>query len=71
MMASALLDEQGLQAILDEANYHGLDLTDVFESMSGFCEKVLWTLLEHPNVVEVAHRFCEADHLPTTYWVRR
>jgi hypothetical protein len=70
-LVTALADEQGIQAILDEAEYHGLDLTSSFESMSGFCDKALWTFLEHRTMAEVAHRFCEAERFPASYWVRR
>jgi hypothetical protein len=70
-LVTALADEQGVQAILDEADYHHLDLTDAFESMPGFFDKALWTFLEHRGVAEIAHRFCEAERFPASYWVRR
>ena len=70
-LVAALADEQGIQAILDEAEYHRLDLTDDFESLPGFYDKALWTFLEHRDMAEVAHRFCEAERLPASHWVRR
>jgi len=70
-LVTALADEQGIQAILDEAQYHGLELTEAFESMSGFYDKALWTFLEDRDVAEVAHRVCEAERFPASYWVRR
>jgi hypothetical protein len=70
-LVASLADEQGVQAILDEADYHHLDLTDAFESMPGFFDKALWTFLEHQGVAEVANRFCEAERFPASYWIRR
>jgi hypothetical protein len=70
-LVTALADDQGIQAILDEAGYHHLDLTDAFESMPGPFDKALWTFLEHRSVAEVAYRFCEAERFPASYWVRR
>jgi hypothetical protein len=70
-LVTSLADEQGVQAILDEADYHHLDLTDAFESMPGFFDKALWTFLEHRGVAEVANRFCEAERFPPSYWIRR
>jgi hypothetical protein len=70
-LVTALADEQGVQAILDEADYHHLDLTDAFESMPGFFDKALSTFIEHRRVAEVAYRFCEAERFPANYWVRR
>jgi len=70
-VVTALADDQGIQAILDEASYHHVDVTDAFESMPGFFDKALWTFLEHQGVAEVAYRFCEAERFPASYWVRR
>ena len=70
-VVTGLADEQGVQAIIDEANYHNLDLTDPFESMPGFFDKALWTFLEHKGVAEIAYRFCEAERFPESFWVRR
>jgi hypothetical protein len=70
-LVHALADDQGIQAMLDEGEFHGLDLASAFESMPGFYDKALWTLLEHPRVAEVAYRFREADRFPTSFWVRR
>jgi hypothetical protein len=70
-LVTGLADEDGIQAILDEAEYHRLDLADDLESQRGLHDKALWTLLEHRDVAEVAYRFCEADRLPRNYWARR
>lgn len=70
-MVNALADEPGVQTILEEGQYHGLDLARAMEPFRGFHDKVLWAFLEHPKVVEVAYRFREADEFPLSYWVRR
>lgn len=70
-LVATLADEEGIQAILDEAEYHRLDLTDDLEGLRGLHDKALWTFLEHHDIAEVAHRFCEAERLPPSYWVRR
>ena len=66
-----LANELGIRALLDEAAFHSLDLVPDLEEWPGFHDKALWALLEHGTLVEVAARFCEADHLPYSYWVRR
>lgn len=70
-LVDLLADEQGIQAMLDEASFHGLDLLLEFEEMSGFHDKALWTMLEHPRIVDIAARFREAELFPDSYWVRR
>ncbi len=70
-LVSGLAEEEGMQAILDEAEYHHLDLVDDLERLRGLYDKALWIFLEHHDVAEVAYRFCEADRLPRTYWARR
>jgi len=67
----SLADEPGIQAILDEGQFHDLDLVAEFKRLEGFHDKVLLTLLDHRTVVEVAAKFREADELPHRYWYRR
>ncbi len=66
-----LADEEGIKTILDEGRFHRDDLEPVFAPMEGFYDKVVWTFLEHPDYVEIAARFREADQLPGNYWLRR
>jgi hypothetical protein len=66
-----LADDEGIKTILEEGYFHGDDLEPVFAPMAGFYDKVVWTFLEHPNYVEIAARFREADQLPGNYWLRR
>ena len=70
-LVDLLADEQGIQAILDEAGFHDLGLVSAFEELPGFQDKALLAFLEHRGIVEVAARFREADRLPNSYWVRR
>src|SRR5208283_5263876 len=52
-LIDSVADEQGINAILEEGRFHG---------------KVLWTFLEHPEYLETAAMFREADELPRNYW---
>jgi len=70
-LVTALADEQGIQAILDEAQYHQVDVNDAFDSKPGFLDRALWTFLEHPRIAEVARLLSEVDRFPTTSWIRR
>ena len=70
-LVDLLADEQGIQAIIDEAGFHDLDLVPAFDELPGFQDKALLALLDHRGIVEVAARFREADRLPNSYWVRR
>lgn len=44
-----MANEAGIKAILDEANYHEENLTEIFSSFKGFHEHVFWTFLNRPN----------------------
>lgn len=70
-LVDLLADELGIQTLISEAAFHDLDLVPAFESLAGFHDKALWTLLEHRNVVDVAARLWQADRLPDSAWYRR
>lgn len=61
----------GEQTLLDEARYHGVDLTDVFRKLGGFHDRALHVFLELPSAFEVALRFEDADRAPQRYWRKR
>jgi hypothetical protein len=64
----ALATKEGLITIIEEARFHGLDLTKSFEGLSGLHEKVLWTYLNQTKVFGSAGRLDQADRLNARYW---
>lgn len=66
-----LATEGGNKAILDEAQFHGEDLTGPFAKLDDFHERALWTLLERPKFWPGAVYFHRADSVPQSYWRER
>jgi hypothetical protein len=69
--AEELSNEQGIQAIVEEGQFHGLDLAPELDQLDGFRDKVMWVALNHPRVFEVAGIINRAHTLPQRYWRRR
>lgn len=69
--AEELSNEQGIQAIVEEGQFHGLDLAPELDQLDGFRDKVMWVALHHPRVFEVAGIINRAHTLPQRYWRRR
>ena len=69
--AEELATEQGIQAIIEEGQFHGLDLASELEEFEGLRDKVMWVALNHPHVFEVAGIINRAHALPQRYWKRR
>ncbi len=67
----ALASEGGINAILDEAVFHGLDLAPPFAGLGSFNERAFWTLLEHPNCWDGALAFYHADSVGARSWRKR
>lgn len=61
----------GVRAIIEEGHFHGLDLTDDLNEQDGYVNKAFWTLLEHPDVFDVAQLMNRADHLNRKYLRKR
>src|SRR5581483_7113250 len=66
-----LATEGGNNAIPDEAQFHGEDLTETFSKLDDFHERAMWTLLERPKYWPGAVDFHRADSVPHSYWRRR
>jgi hypothetical protein len=66
-----LATEQGIKAIIEEGQFHGLDLAPVLEDIEGNRNKVMWVALHHPRVFEVAGIINGAHTLPQRHWRRR
>lgn len=61
----------GTRAIIEEGRFHDLELTGDLDSLDGYVNKALWTLLKHPQVFDVAQLLNRADHLSGRYWRKR
>jgi hypothetical protein len=67
----AMATANGTRAIIEEGRFHGLDLTTKLDTQDGYINKVLWTLLEHPNIFDIAQIMNRADHLNGRHWRKR
>ncbi len=65
-----LSNEQGIQAIIEEGQFHRLDLAAELDQFEEFRDKVMWVELNHPRVFEVAGIINWAHTLPLRYWRR-
>jgi hypothetical protein len=61
----------GSKAILDEAKWHGEELSETFAALSGFHDHAFWTFLERPGYWRGAAAFHHADTIPSSYWRKR
>lgn len=71
--AEELSNEQGIQALIDEGNFHNVDLAAEWEreGVESFRDRVLWVALNQPRVFQVAGIINHAHNLPSRYWRRR
>ncbi len=68
---SDLSSAQGIQTLIEEGQFHRLDLTAGLNELRGLHEKVFWVYLNHEKVFVSAGRLNRADHLNGRYWRRR
>jgi hypothetical protein len=69
--AEALANDPGIQTLIDEGRFHGLDLTTELAEFPSHRDKAMWVALHHPHVFEVASIINGAHTLPQRYWRRR
>ena len=67
----SLASEAGLQHILDEARYRGVDIVDRLQPIEGFLDKAIWTFVEERAVFDGAAHLAIPDMLSGRYWKRR
>lgn len=67
----AMGSSDGTRAIIEEGQFHQLDLTPALDALEGHLNKALWTFMNHNNVFEVAERLHRADHLNGRFWRKR
>lgn len=65
---TALANEGGIKAIIDEALWHGEDLAPVLEHINGFYEKVFWVFLKRNQYIKGGTLFAYADKINQTRW---
>ena len=68
---SDLATPEGLQTVIEEGQFHGIDLTIPLDQLKGLHEKAFWVYLNHEMVIILAGRLNRADHLNGRYWRRR
>ena len=66
-----LATPEGLQTLIDEGQFHGVDLTVSLGQLKGLHEKAFWVYLNHQRIFTSAGRLNRADHLNGRYWRRR
>ncbi len=71
--AEELNSDQGIQALIDECWFHGVDIAAEWERerLESFRDRVLWVALNHPRAFEVAGIINHAHALPLRYWRKR
>jgi hypothetical protein len=64
-----LSTEGGIKALMDEADFHGDDLVDLFaqNAVEGFEAQAFWVFLNRPNCWQGAKAFNRADSLFTSW----
>jgi hypothetical protein len=69
--AEALANDPGIQTLIDEGRFHGLDLTTELVEFPSHRDKAMWVALRYPHVFEVASIINGANTLPQRYWKKR
>jgi len=66
-----LASTEGLQTLIEEGQFHEVDLMAALGSLKGLHEKAFWVYLNYEKVFTSAGRLNRADHLNGRYWKRR
>lgn len=66
-----LATEGGRKVIIDESDWHGLNLAESLGAMEDHLDAAMYVFLNHPDVFEVASRFNFSDNLPNRSWRKR
>lgn len=71
--AEQLASEQGIQALIDECNFHQVDIAAEWEreGLSSFRDRAMWVALYHSRAFQVAGIINHAHTLPMRYWKKR
>jgi hypothetical protein len=63
-----MASQSGVQALIEEGTFHGLNFSTALEQHEGFYDKAMWAYLHYPDIFNVASLFVSADGLPGRYW---
>jgi len=66
-----LATTQGPQTLIEEGQFHGVDLTVLLGPLKGLHARVFWVYLNHVKIFTSAGRLNRADQLNGRYWKRR
>ncbi|MCC7083665.1 MAG: hypothetical protein IT427_01510 [Pirellulales bacterium] len=66
--AEELANNLGIQALIEEGRFHGLDLTTELADFPSHRDKAMWVAIHYPHVFEVASIINGANTLPQRYW---
>ena len=69
--AEALANEEGLKTLIEEGQFHGLDLATELQAFANYRDKALHVWLNHPRVFQVAGTLNHAHALPQRFWQKR
>lgn len=69
--AEDMANEEGLRALIDEGQFHWLDLATELESLPNYHDKALHVWINHPRVFQVAGTINHAHSLPQRSWHHR
>jgi hypothetical protein len=68
---SDLASAEGTRTLIEEGDFHDIDLKVELEAHDGFVNKAFYVFLDHQDVFDVAHLLNRADHLSPRYWRKR
>jgi hypothetical protein len=61
--------EAGFKALVEEAQFQGVDLAAELDQRNGFHDKAMWAYLHHEQVFDLASLFNYVEGLPNRSWV--
>ena len=68
---SDIATSDGLQVLIEEGQFHGIDLAACLDQMEGLHEKAFWIYLNQERIFTSAVRLNRADQLNGRYWKHR
>ena len=66
-----LATKEGLRTVIEECQFHKVELPESFHELQGIHEKIFWVYLQKEQAISSAGRLNRADHLHARYWRRR
>lgn len=66
-----LASAEGTRTLIEEGQFHRVDLKPELDAREGFLNKAFWTFLRHRGIFDVAHLLDRSDHLSRRYWRKR